>query len=355
MKTCVYVRCVHESHFLNAFFEHYIWLGFDHIYVLYNDTTDNDNYILPQRYSSFVTIKKVFNIGNSLYDHHKSLIDREKYQWVFITDLDEFLFLNKSFVTIKDVIYHYQEKNQQVNTIQFAWIWSHKFSLEPETITDVIHGRKKMLGRLGEKPEVWYKSMIKTKYLSKIGIHNSKLTGVKSQIMGFNNTIKTIDISNQPDKHELWLLWADGQEFRKHSIDEGMYSDGFLLHLTTRNICDAYSKTIEKQARPEKKQRDKEKVTKLVKQLEWKDLTDELLIDFIEAVGYRIEFPLRTLKFGDMENDTLIANVRVPKNPLPLWSDVKRPKGISQKVFIKIADALDIFFELSQKNRNTIL
>lgn len=346
MKTCVYVRCVNESEFQNAFFQHYIWLGFDHIYVLYNDTTNKDNYILPDKYKRSVTIKKVYNIGNSLYDHHKSIIDKTCYHWVFITDLDEFLFINKSFINIKDVIRYYQEKDSNVNTIQFAWIWTHKFSLSNETINDVLCNRKKMLGRLGETPYIWYKSMIKTKYLSEIGIHNSKLKGVKTQVLGFNNQIKHIDISRQPDKHTLWTIWADKQEFRKHPIDEGTYYDGFLLHITSRNICDVYSKTIQKQTRPEKKQTNKEVVSKILKQFEWKKLTNKLMNEFVEAFGYRIEFPLKTLKFGDIDSAAIISNVRLPVNPVPLFSKLKKPTGISLKVLTKIGNELDNNFIL---------
>jgi hypothetical protein len=347
MKTCVYVRCVHESTFLNAFFEHYIGLGFDMIYVLYNNTQKCDNYVVPTNFTPFVTIKKVFNIGNSLYDHHKSIIDRVKYDWVFITDLDEFLILHNRFLNITALIEEYQAKDSKLNTIQFPWVWSHKFSTEPETVQDILKTRKKFIGRLGVGKEVWYKMMVKTSHINMICIHSTKLKGVKTQVIGYNGKIENIDIHNQPDDKQLWTLWGDEHGFRKHDIDEGIYSDVFLLHVTTRNMVDVYAKTMEKQARREKKQYDKEVVSKILKKLESIEVNEEILKEFIKAFGYRVEFPLKTTQFGDMEHEAIIQSFRIPVSTLPIYSKIIVPKGISPIVFSKIGKVLDQYFILN--------
>lgn len=350
MKTCVYVRCVHESQFLNAFFEHYIGLGFDMIYVLYNNTQKFDNYVVPEKFADFVKIKKVYNIGNSLYDHHKSIIDRNKYDWVFVTDLDEFLILHKGFLNIKELIMHYEEKDGEVNTIQFPWVWSHKFSTTDESVRDIFKGRKKFLGRLGAGKEVWYKTMIKTTHIHMICIHSSQIRGPKEQVIGYNGKVERVRIDKQPHEKQLWTLWGDERGFRKHEIDEGIYSDAILMHVTTRSMVDAYSKTLEKQARPEKKQRDKELVSQVLKHLEKKKMDDETMIDFIQGMGYRLEFPLKTLHFGDMDHEAIMSNFRLPPSTLPLCGKMKAPEGVSLGILSKLGKALDGYFLIDGEN-----
>ena len=344
MKTCVYVRCVHESQFLNAFFEHYIGLGFDMIYVLYNNTEKFDNYVMPEKFADFVKIKKVYNIGNSLYDHHKSIIDRNTYDWVFVTDLDEFLILHKRFLNIKELIMHYEEKDSKLNTIQFPWVWSHKFSTTEETVKDVFTNRKKFLGRLGAGKEVWYKTMVKTRHIHTICIHSSQIRGPKEQVIGYNGKVERVLIDKQPDDKQTWTLWGDERGFRKHEIDEGIYTDAILMHVTTRSMVDAYSKTLEKQARPEKKQRDKEQVMAVMKQLEKQKVNEETMIDFIKGMGYRLEFPLKTLQFGDMDHEAIMSNFRLPPSTLPLCSKLKAPDGVSEGILSKLGKALDSYF-----------
>ena len=343
-KACVYVRCVHESQFLDAFFEHYIGLGFDMIYVLYNNTQKFDNYVMPEKFQEFVKIKKVYNIGNSLYDHHKSLIEREIYDWVFITDLDEFLILHKRFLNIKELIMEYQEKDSKLNTIQFPWVWSHKFSTTDESVKDIFTKRKKLLGRLGAGKEIWYKTMVKTRHIHTICIHSSQIRGPKEQVIGYNGKVERVRIDKQPDDKQTWTLWGDERGFRKHDIDEGIYSDAILMHVTTRNMVDAYAKTLEKQARPEKKQRDKEQVMAVLKHLEKKKVDDETMIDFIQGMGYRLEFPLKTLQFGDMDHEAIMSNFRLPPSTLPLCSKLKAPDGVSEGILSKLGKALDSYF-----------
>jgi len=349
-KACVFVRCVHESQFLDAFFEHYVDLGFDMIYVLYNNTQKFDNYVVPDKFREFVKIKKVYNIGNSLYDHHKSLIDRDAYDWVFVADLDEFLILHKRFLNIKEMIMEYEEKDSKLNTIQIPWVWSHKFSTTEETVKDIFTNRKKFLGRLGAGKEVWYKTMVKTRHVHTICIHSTQIRGPREQVIGFNGKVERVRIDKQPDDKQTWTLWGDERGFRKHDIDEGMYSDAMLLHVTTRNMVDAYAKTLEKQARPEKKQRDKEQVMAVMKQLEKQKVDDETMVDFIKGMGYRLEFPLKTLQFGDMEHDAIMNSFRTPTSTLPLCSKLKAPDGVSEGILSKLGKALDVYFLVDGEN-----
>jgi hypothetical protein len=348
MKTCVYVRCVNESTFLNAFFEHYIGLGFDMIYVLYNNSPNSNNYVVPTNFTPFVTIKNVYNIGNSLYDHHKSIIDKVKYDWVFITDLDEFLILHNRFLNITSLIEEYQTKDININTIQFPWVWSHKFSTEPETVLDILKTRKKFIGRLGLGigKEVWYKMMVKTTHINMICIHSTQLKGLKTQIIGYNGKIEHINIDNQPDEKQIWTLWGDDYGFRKHDIDEGTYSDAFLLHITTRNMADVYAKTMEKQAHRDKKLNNKHMVSKIFNQLESMEVNEVILKSFTNAFGYRVEFPLRTTQFGNMNHDAIMRTFNIPLSTLPLYSIVTVIEGISPIVLSKIGKVLDKYFIL---------
>jgi len=346
MKTCVYVRCIDESHFLNAFVEHYLNLGFDMIYVLYEDTKKVD-YKLPEYYKSYVTIKNVSNIGDLMLDRYKDIIDAETYKWTLVVDIDEFLIFNSIFSNIIEVIDFYKNIDKKVNVIQFGWLWSHKFSVDAETVKDILSTRKLLIGKQDNTDEIWYKSMIKSKYLLNVGKHISILRPDKNYIIGFNKKIVSVNGNEQPDGMKNWISWADNSNLRNHPIDDNTYKDGFILHITTRNICDVLSKALSPAIRDEKKIKDLEYVKSIFYNNTNNDeiiLNDDFLISLIEKVGYRLKFPLRTLHFGQLNNKKVFNQITIPRGILPLFSDTKMEEKINQNMIIALSKRFDKYF-----------
>jgi hypothetical protein len=345
MKTCVYVRCIDESHFLNAFVEHYLNLGFDMIYVLYEDTKNVD-YKLPEDYTNFVTMKNVSNIGDLMLDRYKDIIDDEIYKWTLIVDIDEFLILNSIFSNITDVIDFYKNINKKVNIIQFGWIWSHKFSMNMETVKDILSTRKLLIGKQGNEDNIWYKSMIKSKYLVNVGKHISILRPDKKYIVGYNKKILSVKGGQQPDGLKNWISWADNNNLRNHPIDDNTYKDGFILHITTRNICDVLAKALSPAIRDEKKIKDLEYIESIF----YSDididiiLDDDFLISLVEKLGYRLKFPLRTLHFGQLNNKKVFSQITIPRGILPLCSDMTIEEKMNQNMIIALSKRFDKYF-----------
>ena len=345
MKTCVYVRCIDESHFLNAFVEHYLNLGFDMIYVLYQDTK-NVNYELPTEYKDYVTIKNVSNIGDLMLNRYKNIIDADTYKWTLVVDLDEFLILNTIFLNINDVIDFYTKIDNKVNVIQFGWMWSHKFSLNnTETVKEILSSRKLLIGKRGAN-NIWYKSMVKSKYLHNVGKHISILRTKKKYIVGYNKKIMRINAVKQPDGIKNWTSWADNNNLRNHEIDENTYKDGFILHISTRNMCDVLAKSQSPAIRDEKKIKNAEYIKNIFqgdKEIEVA-VDDDFLISLVEKVGYRLMFPLRTLHFGQLNNKKVFNQITIPRGSSPLCAETTIPEGMNQKMIMAVSQRLDKYF-----------
>ena len=115
---------------------------------------------------------------------------------------------------------------------------------------------------------------------------------------------------------------GDERGFRKHDIDEGIYSDAILMHVTTK-VWWMPTQRLWKNKLGLKKQTDKELVASVLKKLERQKVNEETMIDFIKGMGYRLEFPLKTLQFGDMDQETILSNFRMPTSTLPICSKGK--------------------------------
>ena len=80
------------------------------------------------------------------------------------------------------------------------------------------------------------------------------------------------------------------------------------------------------------------------KHLEKKKVDDETMVSFIKGMGYRLEFPLKTLQFGDMEHEAILNSFRTPTSTLSLCSKLQSPEGVSQGILSKLGKALDSYF-----------
>lgn len=101
-----------EGHLLKEFFDHYLWQGIDHFYIIDNASTDNSHEIYEQ-YKSVLTLihePRVVNVdvldeGDvQVVSYKKMLHDHIKTDWIYICDMDEFAYARRGFKTIKDFL-----------------------------------------------------------------------------------------------------------------------------------------------------------------------------------------------------------------------------------------------------------
>lgn len=345
MKTCVYVRCIDESHFLNAFIEHYINLGFDMIYVLYQDT-QNTNYKLPNHYQDNVTIEQVQNCGNLMLDRYKDIIDTDTYKWILTVDLDEFLVLNTDFLNISEVIEFYVTLHKKVNVIQFGWLWAHKFSTSAESVEQILSTRKLLIGKQENSAKIWYKSMVKSKYLQNMGTHISMIKKEKKYTVGFNKKIIRVCSRAQPNDMNAWISWSDTNNLRNHNIDSNTYKDGFLLHISTRNICDVFAKARAPAAQEHKKAKDLNYIKKIFENQNFSKCLadDDYLISLVKKVGYRLRFPLCSLHFGKLNNNKVLGQINKPRSRLPICMESSAYTKTEILTLNMLAERLDKYF-----------
>ena len=334
MDTCVYVKCINESHFLNAFVDHYIKIGFGMIYVLFKEK--DDSYVLPEKYRNKVTIRKVKNGGNNLFDKYKHIIDNDKYHWVFPVELNHFLVLHKDFTNINEIVKFYVNNDFKVNMIQFGGLWTHKFSLDSESIKSILSKRKLIIGKDLNSDKIWYRSMIKTKYMHYLNDSKIKVKEVDNYLLGYNKKIHTIKNNNTVDYTDI----------SHHKVNQHTYKDGFILELYTRNACDVFSKIKHIKNMSNKKDVNYGILKNILEQIDENvsNITDDLLINMVESNENNLKFPFKSLHYTKLNNSKVLEQIIMPESDLPIFSSLSKPENIKFKTLNTLGYIFDRYF-----------
>ncbi|GAG74850.1 unnamed protein product, partial [marine sediment metagenome] len=105
VKVCVLTIFRDEAHVIFEWAKHYIMQGFDHLYMINNNSSDDYQSQLDLLSTDKITI--YHEIGDRIQiealQKYYNLI-RNKYDWILICDLDEFLYLNNQDWTIKSFL-----------------------------------------------------------------------------------------------------------------------------------------------------------------------------------------------------------------------------------------------------------
>ena len=150
MRTTVFVRFVFESPYINAFIDHYKYLGFDNIIVLFHE-----DYILGNTFKNYIdkefinnvisrdikvrlnnsgyldkkfimddsiVLHPVKNYKNKLYGKFKNIIPNTT-EWLLVVDSDEFLVINNKFKNISELINESLKTTPNLYCFQFKWTW----------------------------------------------------------------------------------------------------------------------------------------------------------------------------------------------------------------------------------------
>lgn len=296
MQIVTVTKCINNHHILNAFLEHYIWLGMDKI-IIYFYLSQNNNFRLLEKYKSFVEIIYCESIEDTNENYKKNT--KNDNNWYFYVEISEYLFLSKRFTNLKEMIYHYQMKRREVNIIKFGKILTHNFILNEITLKDIVLCKKKYLDR--DEDGIYHRTLCKKSDKPCVALNN---------------------IIIEEDKE-------------KYKINRMSYYDGFVLNIFTINLCDVLQKSGIS-----------EDLKHLLKKFEWKKIDTIILKEFIEEVGHFITYPIKSKELGEINNATIIDNVRIPNvNKVFLFDNLNKEKGISLKVLTKLAELIEMYFD----------
>jgi hypothetical protein len=186
---CLVAIFKNESHILEEWIEHYLNQGVDKIFLVDNGSTDN-YYSILQPYISTSKVDLVKDTKKhaqvELYNKH-FLSKCRAYDWVIVCDLDEFIYGRKYCNSIKDFLSKVHDSFSQV-FIPWKMFGSNGYdTMEKEQPSSVIstftkrinnndtrYNRFRSFTYKGPIKYIYCKTIIRTKYLLKIGVHHSE-------------------------------------------------------------------------------------------------------------------------------------------------------------------------------------
>ena len=132
-KIAILTMFKNESHIIYEWTKHNLNLGIDHIYMINNESTDN--YTKPLQFIDTSKITIYYEEGEGIqlpiFRKYYKLI-RKHYDWVFITDLDEFLYFNDSNMNLKTFL---DDHDNKIKAISIQWtIYAHDKLYQPKSV-----------------------------------------------------------------------------------------------------------------------------------------------------------------------------------------------------------------------------
>ena len=156
-----------EGTIIKSWLKHYIDEGVEHFYLIDNGSTDNyENIIKP--YKNKITLVKdptripaKNHVGTQQLLQNKYYLDKVKIEskWVFICDIDEYLYNSEDLHIINKL--NYLENNYDYISIMYAFFGSKYENTPPDLPTTLLY-------RQVYDNEVAWKTVLKTSHLVKI-------------------------------------------------------------------------------------------------------------------------------------------------------------------------------------------
>jgi hypothetical protein len=292
MKTRVITRSFYEDAYLDFFIIYYISIGFDNIMILKADTEkeyEMDEYKLPdiltEDEKSRVTIINVKNTGNDiLNDHFEKFID-DTYDWILNIDCDEFLILDwiKYPGGVNDYLNKYlneivdnklMDDVNQVQQLKYRWVCITKLDNNWDKHDNTISG---YINSYPLETYKYAKSFGSTKHMIK---KNNKYTAINchfySTINMENEFKKLYEKTKNPNMKNRKYGWiADNKHalnnnvLIKNKLDyNSTFLYGYILHVNTRSLTNALTKTLVTKLREIKKIRNLDNFRKWINKLD---------------------------------------------------------------------------------------
>lgn len=218
---CVVSVFKNESHILKEWLEHYIKEEVDIFFLTDNGSTDDYLPILEPYINSG---KVVLNVNPKKYaqvEHLNFFLKKAKtYDWVIPIDLDEFVYARNGYNTIKEYL---KDVKSDVHKIYIPWklFGSSGHIKQPASVIQgFIHRRKfpKATCHTCYDMLVDKKTIVRGKWLKKIGVHNS-ITEETHIITPDNNDIMIDDFYHTNTEKKLQNSYLHLNHYRIQSVE----------------------------------------------------------------------------------------------------------------------------------------
>jgi len=176
VKICIVSVFKNETPILKEWIEHYIKEDVDTFFLTDNGSTDD---YLPILEPYIKSGKVVLNINAKKYaqvEHLNFFLEKaKKYDWVIPIDLDEFIYARNGYTTMKEYL---KDVKPHVHKIYIPWklFGSSGLKKQPESIIQGFVHRRKFPDKSCHTcydTLVDKKTIVRGKWLKKIGVHNS--------------------------------------------------------------------------------------------------------------------------------------------------------------------------------------
>jgi hypothetical protein len=218
------VICKNEGMIIDEFIQHYKWQGVEHIYLIDNDSTDNMKEVLAPYITEGYLSYYFFPEQHKQQDHYNTVYNQIKNEtkWLIICDADEYIYNKKQNNTIQSYI---NTLSENVNAVVLSWkmFGSSGNVTHPESIRMSFTWRQNDIHSL-------YKSIVQTKNVSLIGIHD-------------HNYIETKELIKDPPELSLNHYAIMSEEyFRKVKMTRGdvHHKDASFQNIRDMNYFNQY-------------------------------------------------------------------------------------------------------------------
>lgn len=108
-----------ESHIMYEWCKYHLNFGFDHLFMINNNSKDDYQQVLNNLDNEKITVfhEKGSKIQSHAIKKYYKLI-YNKYDWIYITDLDEFIYFNNPKLKLTDFL---DEHDSHIHTIHIRW------------------------------------------------------------------------------------------------------------------------------------------------------------------------------------------------------------------------------------------
>jgi len=167
-----------EAHILDEWIQHYLFHGFEHLYLI-NDNSTDDFLPIIEKHGEHVTLFNSDVVCNTvgrqdmIYNTYLKPILHET-KWIAIVDLDEFMY-SPYYIDVKHVIKKY-EKYSQIS-VEWNHFGSNGYIQQPQKVVESFTRRS--------VPNKDYKNKYSWKFYNKERTYISKAILKSSQILNF--------------------------------------------------------------------------------------------------------------------------------------------------------------------------
>lgn len=160
-----------ESHILEEWIKHYINEGIDKFILIDNNSSDKYELIIsPYINLGLVTLIKDKRMWSQIIQYNDHIDKCKMFDWLITCDLDEFIYSRKNFKTIKCFLNSLDNNVAQI-CIPWKMFGSNNYNtLNKKQPKNVVSNFTRRANYITHQ-DIPCKSIVRTKYLKKIGIH----------------------------------------------------------------------------------------------------------------------------------------------------------------------------------------